>query len=43
MIRHPTDITQWRNIDSWNPKFTIDLRNIRITMSTDGMRPIYEQ
>jgi hypothetical protein len=39
MIRHPTDATQWRNIDSQNPKFTIDLRNIRIAMSTDGMNP----
>jgi hypothetical protein len=39
MIRHPTDATQWQNIDSRNPKFAIDLRNIRITMSTDGMNP----
>jgi hypothetical protein len=39
MIRHPTDVTQWRNIDSRNPEFVIDLRNIRITMSTDGMNP----
>jgi hypothetical protein len=39
MIRHPTDATQWRNIYSQNSKFSIDLRNIRITMSIDGMNP----
>jgi hypothetical protein len=37
MIRHPTDATQWQNIDSQNLEFAIDLRNIRTTMSTDGM------
>jgi hypothetical protein len=37
MIRHPIDTTQWQNIDSQNPKFVIDPRNIRTTMSTDGM------
>jgi hypothetical protein len=39
MIRHPTDATQWQNIDSRNPEFAIDLKNIRITMSTDDMNP----
>jgi hypothetical protein len=39
MIRHHTDATQWRNIDSQNPKFAIDPRNIRIAMSTDDMNP----
>jgi hypothetical protein len=39
MIRHPTDATQWRNIDSRNPKFIKDLMNIRVTMSIDGMNP----
>jgi hypothetical protein len=39
MIRHPADATQWQNIDSRNYEFAIDLRNIRITMSTDGMNP----
>jgi hypothetical protein len=37
MIRHPVDTTQWRNIDSQNPKFVVDLSNIRIAMSIDGM------
>jgi hypothetical protein len=37
MIRHPANIIQWQNIDSQNPKFAFDLRNIRIAMSTDGM------
>jgi hypothetical protein len=39
MIRHPADATQWQNIDSQNLEFTIDLRNIRITISTNGMNP----
>jgi hypothetical protein len=39
IIRHPADATQWRNIDSQNSKFAIDPRNIKITMSTDGMNP----
>jgi hypothetical protein len=37
MIRHPTNATHWQNIDSQNPEFAIDPRNIRITMSIDGM------
>jgi hypothetical protein len=37
MIRHPADVTQWQNIDSRNPEFVIDLRNIRIAMSNDGL------
>jgi hypothetical protein len=39
MIRHYVDATQWQNIDSRNPEFAIDLRNIRITMITDDMNP----
>jgi hypothetical protein len=39
MIKHPTDATQWWNIELWYPKFAIDPRNISITMSTDGMNP----
>jgi hypothetical protein len=39
MIRHPADTTQWENIDSQNPGFAFDPRNIRIAMSTDGMNP----
>jgi hypothetical protein len=37
MVRHPADATQWRSINSRNAEFIIDPRNIRITMSTDGM------
>jgi hypothetical protein len=37
LIRHLADATQWRSIDSRNHKFAIDLRNIRIAMSIDGM------
>jgi hypothetical protein len=39
MIRHPADATLWQNIDSQNPEFAIDPRNIRIAMSTDDMNP----
>jgi hypothetical protein len=39
MIRHPVDATLWRNIDSRHLEFAIDLRNIRITLSTDDMNP----
>ena len=39
MIRHPADSTQWRNIDSRNPSFANDPRNIRVALSTDGMIP----
>jgi hypothetical protein len=40
MIRHPADVTRWQNIDSQNPKFAIDPRNIRTAMSTDDMNPL---
>jgi O-acetylhomoserine/O-acetylserine sulfhydrylase-like pyridoxal-dependent enzyme len=39
MIRHPNNATHWQNIDSQNPEFAIDPRNIRITMSIDDMNP----
>jgi hypothetical protein len=39
MIRHLADTIQWRNSDSRNHEFVIDLRNIMIAMSTDGMNP----
>jgi hypothetical protein len=41
MIRHPADARQWRNIDARNPDFVKDPRNIRIVMSTYGMRAIF--
>jgi hypothetical protein len=37
MIRHHVDATQWQNIYLRNLEFVIEPRNIRITMSTDGM------
>jgi hypothetical protein len=39
IIRHATDATELRNIDSRNPKFAFDPRNIRIPMSTFGINP----
>jgi hypothetical protein len=36
MIRHPANATQWQNIDSQNPEFTKDPRNISIVMCTYG-------
>ena len=38
-LRHPVDAAQWGNIDSHYGWFADDCRNIRFTMSTDGMNP----
>jgi hypothetical protein len=43
MIRHPADATQWRNIDSRNPKFCIDMSNTRITICTYDMNPFMKK
>ena len=38
-LRHPTNSTQWRNIDMKYGKFAKDPRNVRFALSTDGMNP----
>nr|AAN16339.1 TNP2-like protein [Oryza sativa Japonica Group] len=42
MLRHPTDGSQWRNIDRKFKDFGKDARNIRFGLSTDGMNPFGE-
>jgi hypothetical protein len=42
MLRHPADGSQWRKIDRTYPNFAVDARNIRFTLSTDGMNPFGE-
>ncbi|XP_066162726.1 uncharacterized protein [Oryza sativa Japonica Group] len=42
MLRHPTDGSQWRNIDRKFKEFGKDARNIRFVLSTDGMNPFGE-
>jgi hypothetical protein len=38
-IRHPTDGTQWKKFDLQYKPFRSESRNIRFTLSTDGMNP----
>nr|AAM74279.1 Putative transposable element [Oryza sativa Japonica Group] len=42
MLRHPTDGSQWRNIDRKFKDFGKDARNIRFGLSTDGLNPFGE-
>src|SRR5947207_15612221 len=39
MLRHPSDGSQWRKIDTIHPSFGDEPRNIRFALSTDGMNP----
>ena len=38
-LRHPTDGSQWRAIDSRYKTFKREIRNIRFGLSTDGINP----
>ena len=42
LMRHPTNGSQWRNVDRQFPDFDSDPRNIRFGLSTDGMNPFGE-
>ena len=42
-LRHPADAAQWGNIDAHFPWFEEDCKNIRFTMSTDGVNPFGNQ
>ena len=42
MLRHPADGSQWRKIDRTYTDFALDARNIRFSLSTDGMNPFGE-
>jgi hypothetical protein len=41
-IRHPADGTQWKNFDLQYPEFSVESRNIRFALSTNGMNPFGE-
>jgi hypothetical protein len=41
-IRHPTDGTRWKKFDLQYLEFLAKSRNIRFTLSTDGMNPFGE-
>ena len=42
MLSHPADGSQWRNVDREFPDFDNNPRNIRFSLSTDGMNPFGE-
>jgi hypothetical protein len=42
-LRHPSDAQQWRTFDSKHKEFREEKRNIRFTLSTDGMNPFGER
>ena len=42
MLRHPADGSQWRKIDRTYTDFVLDARNIRFSLSMDGMNPFSE-
>src|SRR5437762_3163928 len=37
MLRHPSDASQWRKIDTIHPRFGEEARNIRFALSTSRM------
>ena len=41
-IRHAADGTQWKNFDLQYPEFAEEVRNVRFSLSTDGMNPFGE-
>jgi uncharacterized Zn finger protein (UPF0148 family) len=41
-IRHPADGTQWKIFDLQYPEFSVESRNIRFALSTNGMNPFGE-
>src|SRR5438876_704526 len=38
-LKHPSDASQWRKIDTIHPRFGEEERNVRFALSTDGMNP----
>src|SRR6266508_2795454 len=39
LLRHPSDASQWRKIDTIHPRFCEEARNVRFVLITDGMNP----
>jgi hypothetical protein len=42
-LRHPSDAKQWQNINDTYKELADKPRNIRSTLSTDGMNPFAER
>ena len=42
-LRHPSDAKQWQNFNDTYKDFADEPRNIRFTLSTDGMNPFVER
>src|SRR5436190_20896305 len=42
LLRHPSDASQWRKIDTIHPRFGEEARNVRFALSTDGMNPFVD-
>ena len=42
-IAHPADCSQWQRFDEKHKKFNDDPRNVRFSLSTDGMDPFNER
>jgi hypothetical protein len=36
---HPSDSDAWKALDSFDPEFARDARNVRIGLTTDGFTP----
>ena len=43
VLTHPSDATQWKALDNYDPDFGAECRNIRLGASTDGLNPFYKQ
>jgi hypothetical protein len=41
-LRHPSDAQQWKRFDAMFPEFGGEARNVRFSLSTDGMNPFGE-
>ncbi|XP_021761466.1 uncharacterized protein LOC110726319 isoform X1 [Chenopodium quinoa] len=39
ILRHPSDSMAWKKLDESFPEFSIDPRNVRLGLSTDGFNP----
>ena len=38
-LRHPADGLAWKDFDRVHPDFTLDCRNVRLGLSSDGFNP----
>ena len=40
---HPADCSKWQRFDEKHKEFSNDTRNVRFSLSTDGMNPFNER